>query len=434
MDKYGDLLNCDKTATNYWHQKILCIIKECGINEFHGVWEKLVSIEGQNNTSFAPYKNAQILLPPDFEFTVLEKYHLVSGGNIESLYWKNTEHFFENLLYYTKYLQFYKEDIILSIHYNRELKMRKQKNSETDRFNDTALYCDPQDDTLKYNLPFDLEKNKYNDFCAYTWKALFKDTNSIECFKDNSAKRMYVNTKSLARIKYTLTYTENTCPTDCDRWLIEKIFATSTVIALLPVAMDYYDKRVMMEVIIPVMNIILTCKPVKIRIALADLVCKLLQELPLIDELSPYNNAKNNEVYAKETVKTLIDNLEIAVREINKKYMGVLAAFYKTIKCGKVNFEYLNGMPIVMKIGQPQAYINELDWFVDNEDSEIRKRKIDHRVSGLFFNQVGLTEVMEKFSKYPQKRNYNSSDPLWRFARMQSAAIDASYGLYHNKK
>lgn len=434
MQKYGDLLKCDKNDTNYWEKKILCIIEEDGITDFHSIWDKLVSKENHSNINSILYKNAQILLPPDFECTVFDKYNIMLGRNIESLHWKNTDQFLENLLYYKNYLKNYKEDVVISLNYNRKLKMRKGKNSERDRFNDTACYGDTQDDNLKYDLPFELEANKYDDFCAYTWKALFKDTNSIECFKNNSGKRAYVNTKSLSRIKYTLTCAENICPTDCDRWLIEKIFATSTMIALLPTVIEYYDKRVMADVIIPAMNTILMCKPVKIRIALADLVCKFLQELPSIDEISPYNDPQNNKVYAKETVEMMIDNLKSVIEVINKSYIGILAAFYKTIESERVKFEHSEGIPVVMKKDMPQVYVTELDWITDDRDGDIRKRETDWMVNGLFFNQIGLTEIMGEFSKYPQKRNYNSSDPLWRFATLQSAALDTNYRLYHNKE
>ena len=209
---------------------------------------------------------------------------------------------------------------------------RKKKNKDRDRCNDSADLINESDQ--KYILPFNLSENKYDDFCAYTWRALFKNMPSLECFKDYSdRKRDYLNARGFEKILQSLFCEESEVElTVNDCWLTEKVFGISAVLAMFPLVLNYYDKKVWESVFCPLFDLIMKCQPINIRISLADLICKFLLDLSK-DKNNPFfHDGSNNKLYDSEAIKELESGLEKKIKDINEKYQTLIHVFYSEIK------------------------------------------------------------------------------------------------------
>ena len=443
MKKFGDLLFNGET-NNSLHN---LLTKTFSIHkQFDDVWESLCT--PTNTAQYMIYNNANVLID--------EKYYHDNEGIYASLGRQSilydmgtgTSHPFIDYLRgklaedtdiyqtifspYAEDFLFYKEDTQLCICYNLAFNQRCQLNKDVDRYNDTNSLA--QDN--EYFLPFNLLDNKYEDFCTYTWKSIFKDSQSVICLNDYTKKRKYFNTQSFDRIMETLSYNNKDSPTlitNNDRWLIEKIFGVNTVLSLMPIFFTYYDKATTETIIFPLLNLLLSCRPIKIRIALADLVFAFLLQIPTIRKTSPYYNANNNELYDKTLVSELYNVLEDTIKLININYYTIINTFYNAIQAKTLTFNIPN------EIIKPKISTGVV---MDTENWEIQlpyelldsKIAIKETAYDTLFNQIGLKNMNEKLSFYPRKRTYNNNDLAWRYGCLQFEAISTNYNLYHHDK
>lgn len=424
MKKYGDMMFFRAEDVNL-------VLKE-GIDKavlnnqssFNDIFMTISKLDELEDVPYITYNNATIL--SSFEIDpIYEKQTFLSGEELVIKIWeKDINIFWKNIELYTKNTILYANDVRLSVGYNLSIESRCEQNTITDRCDDIKDLA--AEGECEYILPFDLSGNKFNDFCAYTWKAMFKDSDSIECFKKSKKGRVYVNGRCFGNIMKAITCkAQDVTLSENDKWLIEKVLGTSTVLSLFPLVADYYDKKTCETIYFPLLKILMGCRPVNIRMALADLVCIYLKSVPYLDKKSPYWNASNNNLYDLKMIEKLLEKLKKVIDEINKNYQTMLKAFYDSIKIGKVEFYFTDFLSFELWV--PKA----------PEDQRIGKKKkeelqIDETAPYILFNRIGLMKMKQKLINYPRKRTYNNGDPQWRFAILQSEAIKRSYEIYHS--
>lgn len=194
--------------------------------------------------------------------------------------------------------------------------------------------------------------------------------------------------------------------TEEDRWLMEKVLGVSSVIAFFPIVANHYDKIAMEEVYLPIFAEVMKCRPVHIRLALSDLVCKFLTELPKLDVESPYKEGTVNALYNRNEIKLLKKRISEAVEYINETYLVLLQFFYKKIVEEEIRYE---NIPLEICSGMIEG---------------------DYNYEAIY-NQQGLAKSFAQLMELPAKRTYNSGDMAWRYSRLQTVAIETIHSLYH---
>lgn len=311
-------------------------------------------------------------------------------------------------------LTWFQWDLRTCLKYNFDCDKRKKTLKEPNRFNDIDDYiCEKG--SLPYSVPFDYKSNAFTDFCAYTWESLYKSKSSMESFRIKR-NRDYINPYIFSKIIEDLSCPcKKTVISNNDRWLIEKIFGLNTIIELMPVVNEYYSKENFEKVIIPLLNTLLKCKPVFMRISLANIVGTILYEIPKSSKNSPYNDSKVNRIYDKNTIKNLLDNLMEVIKVINCKYTTLLKRLYEAkIILDKPPVE------IILAENDKCKMYNGLD--ISQIPRRIKETPIDIAYD-ILLNKTENGKVIEKLLSSAKKRNYNSNDLAWRYGTMQLQAI-----------
>lgn len=426
MEKFGDLLFDGEKNSNLYDLLLNIISKH---KKYDDVWKTLCISTG--TAHYVKYNNAKVLIDESYygndesTFLSIGRQAIVSLMNfgyshpfINYLRDKLANHtdVFQTIFYpYVKNFSFYKEDIRFCIHYNFDFKRRNKLSKKIDRYND--IYSLGQDN--EYYMPFNLLDNKYEDFCTYTWKSIFKDARSLECLKNYTDKRKYFNSLTIDRIMETFSYSDidqMMMITNHDRWLIEKIFGVNTVLALIPTLFNYYDRTATETIILPLLNLLLECKPIMIRIALADLTCAFLLQIPTARKTSPYYDGNNNKLYDEELINELNKTLKDVIELVNINYFTMITTFYEAIQNNRLTFRY-----------------SEID-IISPHDIIFPTVPKDKEVPTILFNYIGFKYITDTLSFYPKKRTYNSNDLAWRYGCMQAEAISTNYKLYNSGK
>lgn len=372
----------------------------------------------------------------------------------ERLEWKNADEFWMSVAFYCAEIGIYWKDLKEALNWNLHyvsferfiLKSSEKYQEEIEEllevYNLREEFLDARDRNEEYAnnnkrlylMPFELDRKEEWLFGTYVWKAFYTRRVAWECFKNPEAvERTYVNSRSFENILKVMTFkcpdiqeikTENENDklageihgkqkheiviemTEEDRWLMEKVLGVSSVIAFFPIVADHYDKITMEDIYLPIFAEVMKCRPVHIRLALSDLVCKFLTELPKLDVESPYKKGTVNELYNRNEIKLLKKRICEAVEYINETYLVLLQFFYKKIVEEEIRYE---NIPLEICSGMTEG---------------------DYNYAAIY-NQQGLAKSFAQLMELPAKRTYNSGDMAWRYSRLQTVAIETIHSLYH---
>lgn len=440
IKKYGDLCNIDNKIKDKAASLLkICLTDSCK-NTFDRIWENVASQLNYNtgDDKYGSLYNAKLI--PDDE----DDNDMPYLGGDRKLCWKSEAKFIENIRIYGEKIEFYKDDVKQCVWYNWNYNKRKAVN-KIDRTNDTWSVVSAND---AYEVPFDLVGNNYTDFCQYTWRALYKNLDSMKIFlqspRFNAGKTCFHSMlKSLeCDIDYQLGKSRDNqsdkkgmffmcediqaeiCserqPGICDVWLIEKITGISVALAMFPSVKERFDKRSIDEVLLPIIRIIVKCQPIQIRMHLADLVCEYLLESPHRESQSPYFNSMENQLYSGDSVERLMKVLDKVIERINCTYQLMCEIFMECVEQGELD---------ILEVEQGNMVTSQMmDCGIccGREKDLIRER----RAFRVILNQLGLYYVGNKLRQYPMKRTYNSGDLTWRFAYIQHDIIHEIHHRY----
>lgn len=434
MKKYGDLLSCGDIDLRLSAQLKNIIVES---SEFNVIWEEICASinDGRpDNISVGLDQNSYFNDENYLNFTIHNFIKSWFDKTLPNPYLKciremlnNDENVFSKLL--TPEISLYREDVRRSLLYNYGLDNRKDKIDKIDIYNDTIdLIVNPPNQS-NYFVPFDLVQNKYNDFCAFTWKSLFLNSHTIECIKDNGGNRKYINSQTFSNIiKIFSRPNSGVSVSNNDQWLIEKIFGINTILPLIPAINEYYTKENLNIIFMPLLDILLKCKPICIRKHLANLVGMFLSEIPTVTKESPYYNTYNNKMYDDNIISKLTKELNNIIPSINKTYSTLLNFFYEAtiipfkypvtiVKAETNQLEILDLGPLDLNSSQTKdATMNP----IDVANNILLPESYSNRA-----------DIISKLLKCPHKRNYNSSDLAWRYGILQLSAI---HFIYDNMK
>ncbi|MDO5405839.1 MAG: hypothetical protein Q4F28_00745 [Eubacteriales bacterium] len=409
MRKYGDLLSEVSIDKNF-EKQLKNFVKPN--SDFKAVWEQICMLESQYQ-SVPPYGMDNELKIDFMENIVKETLFDDSPNPYTTLCDKlirDDKNAFKLILYpYANRISLLQSDIKMCLKYNYDFDCR-QKKAGLNRSNDILELTREKE----YYLPFALLENQYDDFCSYTWHSLFQDSDAIACFSVGDGK--YFNAQIFPRIIKSLTYDNNECPvTNDDRWLIEKIFGVNTVLSLMPVMEKSYDDNTFKNVISPILDILLSCKPIHIRTTLAELMSDVLCEMTTASKNSPYG-LNVNDLYDKNEIKNLLDELNATVSKINIIYITILNTLYDA----KVKLEPLV-MEIILAKDNSSCFVEaDLPQLSFGNDAKIVTPVI-------LLDITNKIETINKLLTTYQKRNYNKGDLAYRYGCIQYHAISFIY-------
>ena len=380
------------------------------------------------------YKNGFVLTFNDI--SPLDPLNILMGKH--DGYKVSEDSLWQTIFFYTYSADLYKRDIFLAVYYNLDHLQSSVYSEEEIREKGRCvdiidiLMNGSDGESHDYYNPFDL--SKLGPFCEYTWRSILKDSASIEFLKKKT-KDYYYNMYILPRMMRSVCYLNDESrlgPSYSDKWLVEKITGMSATISFFPALSKYFDKNLFERSYRPVFEIIMGCRPVQIRVAMADLICLYLEKLPELDTDSPFYNGSNNELYDVETIKRLCERLSYIVRLINSNYKSLLEL---TLKYCEANRIALKGWMDIAKDHQSERLSQGEKLITDPTFSlnALKAMERDTLAQELVFNKEGLLDLLAKFDKVPQKREYNRSDQLSRYGQLQKTAIECSKKLYQWK-
>lgn len=439
MKKYGDLCNVDHGIKVEAAGLLkICLADSC--KTFDEIWKNVGSYLN-GNTSEYKYRtlnNARLIIDE------IDIKNIAYPGGDGMLCWKSEEEFMENIQIYGEDIELYKDDVKQCVWFNQKYNQRTTVN-KIDRTNDTWSIVSAND---AYKIPFDLLSNNYTDFCQYTWRAFYKNLDSMNIFLQSSRfnagkTSFYSMFRSLeCDIDYTYGKSKNLqsdredmnfmcedmqaaiCnerqPGICDVWLIEKITGISIALAMFPCVRENFDKQSMDEILLPIIRVIVTCRPIHMRLYIADLVCEYLLESPHWESKSPYFSSMKNELYSRDSIERLMQALTRIIEKVNHAYLVMCEVFMGCIEQGKIEgLEVEEGNTIT-------SQMMDCGICCGHERDVIRER----RASRVILNQLGLYYAGSKLKQYPRKRTYNTGDLTWRFAYIQYEIIHEIHKIY----
>ncbi len=341
MKRYGDLLNCkeiDSTLFDLIKTQIKQTSKENNNNKmtqleactFDEIWTTLCQSADFENTNmdgiFYNDRKSQIDFALGYKFLGIDYEHPhLNYYNPLTLYMKNDPKYFEKIfMCLANYLPLYYDDTRMSLIYNFSCDARKKK-KDRPKYNSTFEQIEESE--FEYNLPFIYTENNYVDFCSFTWKSLYHNSECLECFKQPERQReKYINSKTLFKITETFSRYPSILITDNDRWIIEKIFGMNTILTLMQIVNTYNNSYTHKNIYIPILKELLKCKPIHIRLHLTKLVCSLL--LSIQELTNEYDEThfptKPSSIFNETAVASLKKELAESISKINIIYSTFL--------------------------------------------------------------------------------------------------------------
>lgn len=402
MKKYGDL-NSTEFDMDFFESIKDRIIKG---SEFEVAWKALGYEESKNS----------VLLEEESLISISLKARPTPYNNTLYNELCNDDSFFEKcFIAYLEEMGLYEADLKTALIYNSCVHKRKNKpKNKITSCNDT--YDKIKKVTRKeYILPFTYSSNNYEDFCAYTLNSLYKNPASLACFKKTSFKKDYTEAFTFDRILSSLSCRkgENYKVSNNDRWLIEKIFGLNTILELMSVIDLFGYKENFENVFIPVLNTLITCKPINIRLSLANMTAELLFKISAL-RIDSYNNSDID--FNIDIINRLIAELKNSIIHINSIYVTLLKTFYEMKIIPRQQF----GTPIILADNSETIFLNFSDKNEFYPENKSKKSLFDVLNDILFLNSEKYI-IAEKILY--NKGNCKSNTLSLQYAILQSQSI-----------